>query len=406
MTEIPADLPPEQHALFRALTTHADAVNKIIISRVEKVEDEQKLTRKDANVALAKANAALRSVGEVLKRVEAVENGNNRGQHSLPTRLTLEEAIRLEVKNVRLLVADAKSMSATVVIGYHKSTGIERMEKLQLATFVAQRTSADHCNIETRGRVGLIHFEQRENRTGETRARDFVRRIEEGEDSATVWARIERPEQLRWAEGLARSFEKAVQSSYPSDNQPRVRCMDGYLLVDNVVVAPVTMFQTAASFGKLRTVVNNVLCNSDRTPLDFNTPLFKQLRHSIVVTLHEFYDTVNFVFDNAPQVKPAVEEAFVDITDGDDEPATVQVSKSNHQPLLQPAKLHFQSSAVLSSTSNSKFVSSLKRGAPPAQGSLGRYNQHSKQYFANNQLKCDSFLLWRRNHKPWTGTLA
>jgi hypothetical protein len=163
--------------------------------------------------------------------------------------------------------------------------------------------------------------------------------------------------------------------------------MDGYLLVDNVVVAPVTMFQTAASFGKLRTVVNNVLCNSDRTPLDFNTPLFKQLRHSIVVTLHEFYDTVNFVFDNAPQVKPAVE-------------------KSNHQPLLQPAKLHFQSSAVLSSTSNSKFVSSLKRGAPPAQGSLGRYNQHSKQYFANNQLKCDSFLLWRRNHKPWTGTLA
>jgi hypothetical protein len=44
MAQIPADLPAEQHALFRALTNHSDAANAKVIKRVEKVELEQQET--------------------------------------------------------------------------------------------------------------------------------------------------------------------------------------------------------------------------------------------------------------------------------------------------------------------------------------------------------------------------
>jgi hypothetical protein len=385
MAEIPRDLPKEQHALFRALTAHADAANQKIIGRVDKLETEQKDTRKDANVALAKANAACRGLSEALKRIDAIEKGQNGGQQALPVKLKLEEALRLEIKNVKSLVTDSRTMMGTVVVGYHRSTGIERMEKLQLAEFVAKRTSADHCSIETRGRVGVIHFEQRERRTSEVRARDFVRNIEEGEDSSSVWARIERPEQLRRAEGLARSFAKFVQSSFPTDNQPRARCLDGYLLIDNVVIAPVTMFQTAASFGKLRTVVNEVLYNNNRTGMDLNTPLFKQLRHSIVVTLYEFYDTVNFIFDDKgplqPQAPPSravqEEEHFVDITDEAEMSSAEHAGepKKSLTPLLHPPRLPPPKTSAIygdsqQAASNNKFVPSHKRGASSTQGFL------------------------------------
>lgn len=140
MAEIPADLPPEQHALFRALTNHADAANKKIVERVDKVEIAQRDTQKDTSVALAKANAACRGVSEALKRVEAMEKGQIRGSKCLSQKLSLKEVLLVEKENVESLVADAKAMQSTVVVGYHKSTGIERMDKLQLAQFVTPRT--------------------------------------------------------------------------------------------------------------------------------------------------------------------------------------------------------------------------------------------------------------------------
>jgi hypothetical protein len=409
MAEIPVDLPVEQHALFRALTAHADAANQKILGRVDKLETEQKNTQKDTSVALAKANAACRGLGEALKRIDALEKGKSGGQHALPTKLSLEEVLRLEAKNVRSLVAESKSMLSTVVIGHHKSTGIERMEKLQLATFVASRTSADHCSIETRGRVGVIHFEQREKRSGDIRARDFIQSIEEGVDSATVWARIERPEQLRRAEGLARSFAKFVQSSFPTDNQPRGRCLDGYLLIDNIVVAPVTMFQTPACFGKLRTVVNDILCNPARTGLDLNTPLFKQMRHSVTAILHEYYDTVNFIFDDkvapagpAPPPSVAVEEEdFVDMTEGEGDEeqavAAAAVKKPGTSNVLQPARLLPPKSFVSNgaqAASNNKFVPSQKRGASSVQGFLQRRSKSKRFIPRDNVMKKKPCLMF------------
>jgi hypothetical protein len=372
MAEIPADLPPEQHALFRALTNHSDAANKKIVARVEKVEIAQRDTQKDTSVALAKANAACRGVSEALKRIEAIENGQNRGNKCLPQKLTLEEVLLVEKKNVESLVADAKSLQSTVVIGYHKSSGIERMDKLQLAQFVAPRTSADHCSIETRGRIGLIHFDQRERRTGPVRARDFVRGLEESQDSEQVWARIERPEQLRRAEGLARAFAKMVANSYPTENQPQSRCVDGYLLIDNVVIAPVTMFQTAASFKPLRTIVCNILSNSNRTPIDFNTPFFYQLRHSVVASLYVHYNSVSFVFDAESASASRGDEMFVDVSENMPVSSPPQVPPS----LLQPARLNIPQGGVSRSLpvaavsrkppTSTKFV--FKRGAVDCQG--------------------------------------
>jgi hypothetical protein len=393
MAEIPSDLPPEQHALFRALTAHAAQANTVIISRVEKVESDQKNTQKDANVALAKANAACRGVSEVLKRVEVLENTRNSNQKAPITKPTLEEALQLEVKHVKVLISKAKSMLSTVVVGYHKSTGFDRMEKLDLAKFTASRTSADHCFIETRGRVGIIHFQQREQRTGDVRARDFIRSIEDGADSAKVWARIECPEELRKAEGLARSFGKFVQSSFPSENQPRSRCMDAYLLIDNVVVAPVTMFQTSSCFSRLRVAVNEVLCNNNRTRLDINMPLFAQLRRSIVAILHEYYDSVTFIFDDEPG-QPAAkhqrtnggrqveEEVFVDIAKVMEEDQAETQKTNGIDPLLPvtkpqppPTESHVPAAARAPSTlqsnkapTNNKFVTSNKRSASTVSG--------------------------------------
>ncbi len=362
-----------------------------MVARIEKVEDEQKNTQKDANVALAKANAACRAVSDALKRVEALENSRNGGHHAVPTKLSLDEVLRVEVKHVRNLVNEAKNHLATVVVGYHKSTGLERMDKESLASFVAARTSADYCSIDTRGRVGLIHFQQREQRSGDVRARDFIRRLEEDEEASSVWARIKRPEEHRRAEGLARSFGKFLSQSFPSDNQPRTRCLDGYLVVDNVVIAPVTMFQTAASFTQLRKAVTAVLYNDNRTGLDINTPLFKQLRHSIVVVLYNFYDSVNFLFDGdgrepersgkrlSSNREPNKErnkedKVFVDVMDqGEGAEKTAPPVGG----LLKPARLPSPKPHHGPASANNKFVTSSKRGATAPQG-FRSYSKRSR----------------------------
>jgi hypothetical protein len=119
MAQIPIDLPPEQHALFRALTAHADAANQKMTNRIEKVEEAQRDTQKDTSVALAKANAACRAVSDVLTRVEALEHGRNGGRHAVPSKLLLDEVIHVKIKHVRDLVNEAKNHLATVVVGYH-----------------------------------------------------------------------------------------------------------------------------------------------------------------------------------------------------------------------------------------------------------------------------------------------
>lgn len=177
---------------------------------------------------------------------------------------------------------------------------------------------------------------------------------------------------------MARAFAKTVINSFPSENQPNSRCIDGYLLIDNVVIAPVTMFQTSASFPALKTIVNNVLSNADRTPLDFNMLFFYQLRHSIVTTLYEHYNVVSFIFDGngargAP-TKPS-EDNFVDVSEVlTSETSSGAMNGNKPQPLLPPTKAPPASSsawrqfgAAQNKAPSTKFVAN-KRGAADSQG--------------------------------------
>jgi hypothetical protein len=140
------------------------------------------------------------------------------------------------------------------------------------------------------------------------------------------------------------------------------------------------MFQTAASFVQLRNAVTSVLYNDNHTGLDINTPLFKQLRHSIVLVLYNFFDSVNFFFDNngvgesrprrvqGPGVpeENKDEDMFVDVQE---QTAAAAEKPPSVAVVLQPACLPSPKQQTGPKTAaNNKFVSANKRGASSAQG--------------------------------------
>ncbi len=361
-------VPPEQQALFAALTSHFDATNQTLLAKVKeeigehKVEVNNKLhaqdekiaeIQKDTSVALAKSNAAVRGVSEVLKKVALLEAG--KACPGVATaKLSMEEVLRLENKKVSELIREAKNVQATVVVGYHRSVAHDRLDRLDLAKLVQSKCSGEACQVDTRGRVGLVHFGNIGNRPASLRAADFIRNLEESQDADTFWARRDRPEELRKAEGQARNFGKFFQSAFPTDNQPSFRCVDGYLLVEDVVVGPVTLIGPVAMWKQLSTAIFKVLCNPARRSFDVNQHPFHQLRESIIHVLHAHYDRLNFVFDDtqmpsqahvtskkkfvvpqAMQSEPTVAEVREEVEEDDVFVDTAMESQPEVQPLME-----------------------------------------------------------------------
>jgi hypothetical protein len=267
-------------------------------------------------------------------------------------KLTLEEVLRLENNKVRDLVREAKNVQATVVVGYHRSVQQDHLDRLDLAKLVQSKCSGEACQVDTRGRVGLVHFGCIGNRPASLRAGDFIRNLEESQDANTFWARRDRPEELRKAEGQARNFGKFFQSSFPVDNKPSYRCMDGYLLVEDVVVGPVTMIGSEAAWKSLSAVILSVLQKPNRRSFDINQHPFYQLREKILHPLYAHYDRLNFVFDEQqafPSARgptaPAAKPKFV-------------------APSVQPPTARVEAQVITHSEDDEVFVDTATESAP------------------------------------------
>ncbi len=288
--------------------------------RIDEVEDDVVQLQSITSVAVRKiavlenrTSVTERAVSSIDHRVSALESGVS----GVAKKKTLSEIIADETDRVRSLIAEAHSYQRVAVVGCH---GRREPSKSGIARLVNSHSSGIEVRYDIRGLVARVTFGEDGRNPPATRARMFVEDINSRQAAAIYWSKVDEPRTLRDLKARARGFGEAVAqycSTMLRGGDPvRYSIVDGFLVVGDVVVGPLTMIPAECDRIETQNLVSNILLHPHHRAVDFRVPLEKQMRMSISNALHKIHNKPSFIDTAEELLAGPLNE---DIPDSDDE---------------------------------------------------------------------------------------
>ncbi len=267
------------------------ATTTTVVRKVTVLENRQRVTENN--------------VKSIDQRVVALESG------SRPTRRkTTTEVLEAEIANIDDLLKEAKRVDHVVVVGCH---GRREPSRQGIADLVKSYTSDFEVRYDVRGLVARIFFGHDGSTTASQRATAFVNDVATRQSAATYWAKIDEPRFLRDLRARARLFGEAVISYCSTrllgSDTLRFSIVNGFLVIGDVVVGPLTLIPGATFHDEVVPVVAKIILDPRHRPVDYKSPLGQQLRRSIAEKLIGIHQKPMFV-DTAEEVLSARDEAI------------------------------------------------------------------------------------------------
>jgi hypothetical protein len=239
------------------------------------------------------------------QRITALEEARASvaAQHvPVPARPSLDDALAAEFSNIRSLLNDARALSRVAVVGCH---GRKEPNRQGILNLIRNEASLAEVRFDIRGLVARITFDYNGEEDGPVRAQRFVENVNNRQSASTFWAKVDEPRTLRDLKARARSFGAAVIDlcSCFVGEVPRTSIVNGFLIVGDVVVAPITMIPGEHNRDEACNRVRQILLDPNHTPVNYKEALEHQLRRSITSHLYDLLHKPRFV-DSIPPPPP------------------------------------------------------------------------------------------------------
>lgn len=311
------------------------------------------------------------NVAAIDQRVTALESWRGGARPK-----TTAEVVESEISAVNDLLAAAKSMAHIVVVGCH---GCREPKREGIADLVKRFTSKIEVRYDVRGLVARIYFGFDGTNAASQRAHSFFQDVISHQSNATYWAKVDEPRALRDLKARARALGEAVLSFCSirragTDNHSYSN-VNGFLLVGDVVVAPLTLLPGDDNFDIVVPAIGKVVLDPNHHPVNFRNPLGTQLRRGIaevLVNIHQkpaFIDTVEDFHPSAERTVPVTEPARV-MSDTEDS----KTVRSSPEPESSSDSSSFSAQPSPEKPTRKRKMKSKQR-RPPAKTSTNKRRQ-------------------------------
>jgi gas vesicle protein len=318
-------------------------------NRFDEVEDDVATLQHTTSIAVRKItvleNRAATTeavVKNIDQRVEALETGAG----PAPKDMSLNAVLQRETDRVRSLLDEAKAYQRVAVVGCH---GRREPSRQAIARLINENSSGLEVRFDVRGLVARITFLDDGKLPPATRAKNFVDDINSRQAAAVFWAKVDEPRMLRDLKARARGFGEAVAERCsmrrPGGEPVRYSFVDGFLVVGDVVVGPLTMIPAEDDRDEALQLVTKIICHPQHRPCDYKVPIEKQMRRSISTVLHKIH--------NKPAFIDTAEEVLGDETSDIESPPATGAVAGGASKVKSNARRTSSSSATSSSDSES-----------------------------------------------------
>jgi hypothetical protein len=330
-------------------------------------------------------------VKNINQRVAAIEESRASGSStaSTPRPKTSSELLADEISNTAALLAEAKAAARIAVIGCH---GRKEPTRQAILGLISKEASLINTRFEIRGLVARVTFDFDGEDSGPVRARRFVENINSRQSGAVFWAKVDEPRTLRDLKARARSFGAAVADSGHYADIPRSSIVEGFLIVGDVVVGPLTLIPGETSRENAVRRVKQILLDPHHAAVDYKEALEHQLRESIVKELTALHRKPIFV-DAGLEHRAQLEESH----HGQVEPPPrahrapsprFNPNPSKPQPTQPPKVKQFsQESSIASSSDSSDQSASASSPSPTSTSSSKETTQKAGTKRKRKQVK-------------------
>jgi hypothetical protein len=209
---------------------------------------------------------------------------------------TLEEVVSRECSRALRLVDEANQMDGVVIIGKQPSAPDNLFSEQEVRKVVVT-ISGSGTTLAPRGTTGSIYslsFRKVGNHTPAVRAKNFLAKLGKMQASRVMWAQVDRPKELRDHDRRARSFARAFKAKVvaPSSSarSPVFFTVEqGFLIINDSVIAPVTLIPSEDTWTELHELVFDLIKNSKRHRVCKTKLYSHQLHKPIAKFLYEAY---------------------------------------------------------------------------------------------------------------------
>ncbi len=230
------------------------------------------------------------------QRIVALEEARaNAGSHAVaPLLQSHQEFLMNEFANIRALMNEARALSRVAVVGCH---GRKEPTHQAIINLISSEASLAIARFDIRGLVARITFDYDGENAGPVRAQRFVENVNSRQAGAVFWANVDEPRTLRDLRARARSFGAAVADccACKMSELPRTAIVNGFVIVGDVVVGPLTMIPGEARRDEAVQKVKQVLLATSHASVDYKEALEHQLRRSITRALAAAMSRPEFV---------------------------------------------------------------------------------------------------------------
>ncbi len=291
----------ERHTTLRSdVMGEVDTVHR----RVDAVEDEVATLSSTTAVAVRKVTVLENrqretetTVKAIDQRVLALEAGKSGARSK-----TVTQVIEDEIAAVGELLSAAKAVSHIVVVGCHKRKEPTRQG---IAELIKRFTNEIEVRYEVRGLVARVFFGFDGTATPSQRALTFFNDIISHQVASTYWAKVDEPRNLRDLKARARVLGEAIVEfcgpRFPGTENIRYTIVNGFLIVADVVVGPLTLLPGEDHHSLVIPRVAKIVLDPKHRPVDYKNPLGSQLRRSIADVLVKLFQKPSFI-DTAEEI--------------------------------------------------------------------------------------------------------
>jgi hypothetical protein len=224
-------------------------------------------------------------------------------------------------------------MEGVVVIGKQPSAPENLYSETEIRKVVAT-ISGSGVTLAPRGTTGKIFslsFKKVGNSTPSHRAKNFITKLGRMQASRVMWAQSDRPKELRdhdrRARAFARAFKAKVVSPSAASKSPVFFTIEqGFLIINDSVIGPVTLIPEEDAWSGLFEVVFELIKNPKRhrivrsklLSLQLHKPIAKYLYDAFIAAPEEesfdedddMEDIVDLIFNDDLEVRPPPLEPF------------------------------------------------------------------------------------------------